>query len=132
MAKYLKVIYSTNDMETTCSIEELTEEGVNNLYVSEADRVAREGDDSSRLILIPMSKIYYLIGGVNDALVNELVKEAEACKIKDGCLDEYVHDACSCIASNVNNDGLYEQISFILNEHGVGAAKCIRELFKED
>ena len=38
-------------------------------------------------------------------------------QVEDGLLDDFVHDTASEIASAVNNEGVYEQVNFLLSHN---------------
>ena len=49
------------------------------------------------------------------------LKELQA-KVKDGDLDEAIHEAFSNMASAVNNGGVNDQVNELVRQYGVGEA----------
>lgn len=62
-----------------------------------------------------------------DEAIEALVKEADEKGTIELALDDIVQDICSRMASDVNNGGIREQITFIITQLGPDGVKEVSE-----
>jgi len=64
--------------------------------------------------------------------ITELIYKCKRLDIDAECLDEAVHDVASEMASNVNNGGVMDQVSFLAQQIGLdGAERLIDQLVQK-
>lgn len=61
----------------------------------------------------------------DERLIEELVAYADAEGVSSSDLDEAVHDSASVLASAINNEGVGEQIRFLVGEEGPEVVRSI-------
>jgi len=62
-----------------------------------------------------------------DEAIESLVKKTDSDFEREPALDDIVHDICSRMASDVNNGGAREQITFIITQLGPDGVKEVSE-----